>query len=71
MLMVDCCICKINKATLKITDGNPKYKGKPIKDVVNADNGYCNWLLSNATEMDADLRHTIKHHMKEKFSQVS
>ncbi len=28
--MVDCCICKVNKATGKITDGNPKYKGKPI-----------------------------------------
>jgi len=28
--MVVCCICKINQSTLKITDGNPKYKGKPI-----------------------------------------
>jgi len=30
VLMADCCICKVNTATLKITDGNPKYKGKPI-----------------------------------------
>jgi hypothetical protein len=30
MFMVVCCICKINPSTLKITDGNPKYKGKPI-----------------------------------------
>lgn len=28
--MADCCICKVNKATLKINEGNPKYKGKPI-----------------------------------------
>ncbi len=28
--MVVCCICKIGDGTLKITDGNPKYKGKPI-----------------------------------------
>ncbi len=28
--MVVCSICKINPGTLKITDGNPKYKGKPI-----------------------------------------
>ncbi|MFQ5440102.1 MAG: hypothetical protein ACE5DL_01425 [Nitrosopumilaceae archaeon] len=28
--MADCCICKTNKATLKIKEGNPKYKGKPI-----------------------------------------
>ena len=25
--MVVCCICKIGTGTLKITDGNPKYKG--------------------------------------------
>lgn len=30
IIMVVCCICKINPGTLKITDGNPKYKGKPI-----------------------------------------
>jgi len=30
-MMVVCVICKINQGTLKITDGNPKYKGKPIK----------------------------------------
>jgi len=30
IIMVVCCICKINTGTLKITDGNPKYKGKPI-----------------------------------------
>ena len=29
-IMVKCCICKLVEATLKITDGNPKYKGKPI-----------------------------------------
>ncbi|EGP93997.1 hypothetical protein MY1_1239 [Nitrosarchaeum koreense MY1] len=29
-MMVVCVICKINQGTLKITDGNPKYKGKPI-----------------------------------------
>jgi len=28
--MVVCCICKIVPGTLKIKDGNPKYKGKPI-----------------------------------------
>ena len=28
--MVVCCICKINSGSLKIKDGNPKYKGKPI-----------------------------------------
>jgi len=28
--MVDCCICKVVPGTLKISDGNPKYKGKPI-----------------------------------------
>jgi hypothetical protein len=28
--MAVCCICKVNTGTLKITDGNPKYKGKPI-----------------------------------------
>ncbi len=28
--MAVCCICKINPGTLKIRDGNPKYKGKPI-----------------------------------------
>ncbi|GKS66571.1 hypothetical protein YTPLAS73_01180 [Nitrosarchaeum sp.] len=28
--MVVCVICKISQGTLKITDGNPKYKGKPI-----------------------------------------
>ena len=28
--MIACCICKINTGTLKIKDGNPKYKGKPI-----------------------------------------
>jgi hypothetical protein len=28
--MVVCCICKIVQGTLKIKDGNPKYKGKPI-----------------------------------------
>jgi len=28
--MVVCCICKIATGTLKISDGNPKYKGKPI-----------------------------------------
>ena len=29
-IMVLCCICKLVAATSKITDGNPKYKGKPI-----------------------------------------
>jgi hypothetical protein len=33
--MVVCSICKINQGTLKITDGNPKYKGKPICDECN------------------------------------
>jgi len=28
--MAVCCICKNNEGKLKITDGNPKYKGKPI-----------------------------------------
>ena len=28
--MVVCCICKIATGTLKIKDGNPKYKGKPV-----------------------------------------
>jgi len=28
--MVVCCICKIVPGILKIKDGNPKYKGKPI-----------------------------------------
>ena len=28
--MVVCCICKITTGTLKIKDGNPAYKGKPI-----------------------------------------
>jgi hypothetical protein len=28
--MAVCCICKIAEGKLKITDGNPKYKGKPI-----------------------------------------
>ncbi|MFB5607931.1 MAG: hypothetical protein ACE5RI_05795 [Candidatus Nitrosomaritimum yanchengensis] len=28
--MADCCICKVNKATLKIKDGNKKYIGKPV-----------------------------------------
>jgi hypothetical protein len=28
--MVKCCICKIAEAKLKISDGNPKYKDKPI-----------------------------------------
>jgi len=28
--MAVCCICKINEGKLKITDGNPKYKGKSI-----------------------------------------
>ncbi|MEO2265583.1 MAG: hypothetical protein ABGW49_06845 [Nitrosopumilus sp.] len=28
--MVVCCICKIATATLKITTGNPKFKGKPV-----------------------------------------
>ena len=29
-IMVICCICKLVEATSKITDGNPKYRGKPI-----------------------------------------
>jgi len=29
-IMVECCICKVVPGTLKISDGNPKYKGKPI-----------------------------------------
>ena len=29
-LMVVCCICKLVPGTLKITDGNPEYKGRPI-----------------------------------------
>ena len=28
--MVVCCICKIAPGTLKIKDGNPAYKGKPL-----------------------------------------
>ena len=28
--MAVCCICKIAPGTLKIKDGNPKYKGKPV-----------------------------------------
>ena len=28
--MAKCCICKLVEGTLKITDGNQKYKGKPI-----------------------------------------
>jgi hypothetical protein len=28
--MAKCCICKIAEGKLKISDGNPKYKGKPI-----------------------------------------
>ncbi|MDW7641587.1 MAG: hypothetical protein ACKVN8_03970 [Nitrosarchaeum sp.] len=28
--MVVCVICKLSPGTLKITDGNPSYKGKPI-----------------------------------------
>ena len=28
--MVVCCICKITPGTLKIKDGNPKYKGKKV-----------------------------------------
>jgi len=28
--MAKCCICKTVEGTLKIKDGNPKYKGKPI-----------------------------------------
>ena len=30
LVMVSCCICKQAPGTLKISDGNPKYKGKPI-----------------------------------------
>lgn len=25
-----CCICKVNKASTKIKDGNPKYRGRPV-----------------------------------------
>ncbi len=28
--MVKCCICKLAEGTLKIKEGNPKYKDKPI-----------------------------------------
>ncbi|MDH3696486.1 MAG: hypothetical protein OEQ15_04130 [Nitrosopumilus sp.] len=28
--MAQCCICKLVPGTLKIADGNPAYKGKPI-----------------------------------------
>lgn len=28
--MATCCICKGQANSLKITDGNPKYKGKPV-----------------------------------------
>ena len=28
--MVVCVICKQNQGILKIKDGNPKYKGKPV-----------------------------------------
>jgi len=28
--MAKCCICKLVEGPLKITDGNPAYKGKPI-----------------------------------------
>lgn len=28
--MAKCCICKNTEGKLKITDGNPKYRGKPI-----------------------------------------
>jgi len=29
-LMAKCCICKLVEGTLKIKEGNTKYKGKPI-----------------------------------------
>lgn len=28
--MAACCICKTNEGNLKIKDGNPKYREKPI-----------------------------------------
>ncbi|MFQ5781895.1 MAG: hypothetical protein ACE5GR_02425 [Nitrosopumilus sp.] len=28
--MAICCICKIAEGKLKIKEGNPKYKGKPV-----------------------------------------
>ncbi len=28
--MAACCICKAGAGTLKIKDGNPAYRGKPI-----------------------------------------
>ena len=28
--MAKCCICKLVEGTLKINDGNPKYKGRPV-----------------------------------------
>ena len=28
--MAVCCICKSGEAKLKIKDGNPKYRGRPI-----------------------------------------
>ncbi len=29
-MMATCCICKNAAGTLKIKDGNPAYKGKPV-----------------------------------------
>ena len=30
MMMANCCICMENPGTLRIKDGNPDYKGKPV-----------------------------------------
>ena len=29
-VMANCCICKDNPGTIRIKDGNPDYRGKPV-----------------------------------------
>lgn len=42
-----------------------KYKDKSVKDVVEQDPGYVNWMLEKMENLDEDLRYTLKKHLDE------
>ncbi len=42
-----------------------KYRGRFIEDVARRDEKYLNWMLNSLSDLDEDLRYSIKHYLVE------
>jgi DNA polymerase-3 subunit epsilon/exodeoxyribonuclease X len=41
-----------------------KYKGQEIEKVAQEDNGYLSWMLNNMSDLDEDMRYTLRLYIK-------